>query len=258
MKKLLTAALSLVLMTGMFAGTPAEAQSGIGVTINGNPVQFDEPPIIRNDRTLVPIRAIFEAMGMSVHWDAVTGKILAMSDDLIITMFVGGYTLGFGSSDGNVELHPMDAAPCIINDRTYVPVRFIAEATGYDVSWNADTRTVVISGAMRSVPVSDEVFEVKGSLDYYANTVDALDFGKLNNTECTGWEKNEEGHDAYYYTTTGKDVVNYVYAIKAQGYELGPDPISVADMTIMIYEKDGRTIKISYTKNDKQCRIVVY
>ncbi|MGN1115496.1 MAG: copper amine oxidase N-terminal domain-containing protein [Candidatus Ornithomonoglobus sp.] len=254
MKKILTEALSLTLLTGMFTGVPAGAQSGIGVTINGSPVQFDEPPLIRNDRTLVPIRAIFEAMGMSVHWDESTGKILAMSDDLIITMFIGGYTLGCGNSAGNVELHPMDAAPCIINDRTYVPVRFIAEATGYDVSWNGDTRTVVISGEMRSAPVSEEVFEIKGSLDFYENSVDALDFGKLNNTECAGAEKTEEGY-VYRYTTTGSDVVNYVYAIMAQGYELGPVPIVIEDLTIMQYKKDGRMISITYTKNDKQCRI---
>lgn len=249
MKKFLTTALSLAVSAGMLI-TPANAQNKINVTINGNPVQFDEPPIIRNERTLVPVRAIFEAMGMSVNWDESTGKILAMGDHLIVTMFIGGNHLGCGSSDGDVKLYPMDITPCIINDRTYVPVRFIAEATGYNVSWNGDTQTVVISGEMKNPYADEETFEIKGSLEFYENYTDVVDFGKLNNQECIESYKTDTGY-YYKYITTGADVVNYIYAIKSLGYVMGPDPIQMLGLTIMGYEKDGRTIHVSYDKSTK-------
>lgn len=67
MKKFLTTALSLTMSLATLSGTAANAQNDISVTINGSPVQFDTPPLIRNERTLVLVRAIFEAMGMSVH-----------------------------------------------------------------------------------------------------------------------------------------------------------------------------------------------
>lgn len=179
---------------------------------------------------------------------------MAANDDRVIIMSIGGYVFSIGSSADDTALHPMDVAPCIIDDRTYVPVRFIAEATGYNVSLNGDTRTVIISGAPTAAP--DEEYEIKGSFEFYGNSVDAVDFGKLNNLECTGAGETPDGYK-YDYPSTGADVVNYVYAIKAHGYEMSSEPFQFFGLTIMDYAKDGRNIHISYDKGSNTCSITL-
>jgi len=57
----------------------APAQSEIRVFLDGHPLSFDAPPIIMNGRTLVPLRAIFEAMNATVNWDASTQTVTAQS-----------------------------------------------------------------------------------------------------------------------------------------------------------------------------------
>ena len=255
MKKLTTTILALAISASMFMGIGALADSDIRVCLNGQQIQFEQPPVIQNERTLVPVRAIFEAMGMSVSWNETTKKILAVGDSGVITMEIGTVMLGYGSSENNIELHPMDVAPCIINDSTYVPARFIAEATGYNVDWDASSRTVVISGEARKAETEAEEYIVKGSLEYYETSVDVVDYGKLNNTECKESTMSET-ECTYKYNTTGEDFVNYVYAIKAQGYEMD-DTMTLWGLTIMTYKKGDRTVNISYDKSDKIATITL-
>ena len=248
---ILAAAMSLLVTAGV------SAREDIKVTLNGSPIYFDEPPIIRNERTLVPIRAIFEAMDMFVSWDEGTKKILAIGDGYVISMTIGGYGIGYGSSADDMSMLVMDVAPCIINDRTYVPVRYIAEITGYNVEWNGSTNTVAITGSRRQTAAEAETneFEVKGSYEFYSDFNTVLDFGKLNALECIGTNYDELGYKVYKYTATGLDVANYIYAIKALGYELINDPVHILSMYIFHYEKDGVNVKIVFFKHTGECSI---
>ena len=120
----------------------APASSGVGVTVDGKAVQWTDaaPFIDANDRTMVPLRAVSDALGLSVNWDTST-RVASFSD--------GGKTLYFpiGSttaraSDGRTIA--MDTAAVLVNDRTYAPVRYLAEFFGRTVEWDGATRTVVI------------------------------------------------------------------------------------------------------------------
>lgn len=255
MKRILKTIITSVLSFMLLASSVAFADD-INVTLNGTRIQFDTAPVIKNDRTLVPIRAIFEAMGMSVSWDENTKKILAVGDSGVITMEIGTVMLGYGSSQDNIELHPMDVAPTIINDRTYVPARYVAEATGYNVDWDSASRTVIISGEARKPQQESEPYEIKGSLEFYSNFPYAVDYGKLNNTECIGVSETDDDY-TYTYTTTGADVVNYVYAIKAQGFEMDASS-EIFGLTIMTYKKGDNVIYISFNKSDKKGSITLY
>ena len=256
MKKIISTIITAVMAISLLIGSTATADSDIRVTLNGTQIQFDSAPVIQSGRTLVPIRAIFEAMGMSVSWDNNTKKILAVGDNGVITMEIGTVMLGYGSSEGNIELHPMDVAPTIINDRTYVPARYVAEATGYNVDWDNASRTVIISGEARKSQEELEPYEVKGSLAFYDNFPYAIDFGKLNSTECTGVSDKDTSY-TYNYITTGADVVNYIYAIKAQGFEM-EDTNTIFGLTMMDYKKGDNKIHISYSKSDNECSITLY
>ena len=110
----------------------------IKVLLNGSEIEFDQPPIIRDDRTLVPMRAIFEAMGCEVEWDDGTINVRKGNKD-IMTLWIDRAEMWL--PDGNIIL---DVPPQIVNDRTLVPVRAISESMGADVEWDGNSRTVKI------------------------------------------------------------------------------------------------------------------
>jgi len=107
----------------------------IRVMLNGffAPIQFDVAPIITNNRVLVPIQFIAEALGVDVDWNEETREVTLAIDDESLIFAIGETVEG------------MDVPAQIINDRTFVPLRFVAEATGADVEWDEDARTVIIT-----------------------------------------------------------------------------------------------------------------
>ena len=158
---LLTFAFVMSLMTGCSAAGQTKAETEkfvltmqIGnpvMTVNGEDKNIDDngtSPIIDNGRKLVPIRAVIEAMGGNVKWDGETNTaVLTLGDD-VITLVIGSETAFF-----NQEKHTLDVAPKIINDRTMLPIRFIAEKFNFDVDWNEETRTITVT---KNIPNSSE------------------------------------------------------------------------------------------------------
>ncbi|MBP3360328.1 MAG: linear amide C-N hydrolase [Clostridia bacterium] len=126
------------------------------MTVNGEEKPIDEQgtaPVIVNDRTLLPVRAVVEEFGGKVEWDSETQTvILACGKDIIV--------LGINNTTAyhNNESHTLDAAPTIINDRTMLPIRFIAESFNFDVGWNGDEQMITISKklALTNTEVSSE------------------------------------------------------------------------------------------------------
>ena len=137
----------------------------ISVYINGERLEFDVPPQIIDNRTMVPMRAIFEALRYEVEWDGETQTVIATIGRSTITMQIDNdeiivewtewitsqpVTPGGGAHGGMIPIPRtttvvLDVPPMIVNDRTLVPpLRAIAEATGADVDWVADTQTVII------------------------------------------------------------------------------------------------------------------
>lgn len=122
-------------------GAPPEVipEEPIKIVVNGGQIYMDTPPVIVNDRTLVPVRAIFEALNAEVLWDANTRTVTAYGKGKNIKMTIDER---FFTKDG--EAIPLDAPAQIINDRTMVPARAVAEALDCNVSWDANTRTVFV------------------------------------------------------------------------------------------------------------------
>jgi len=120
------------------APTPAPAQE-IKVLVNGTALTFDQPPIIENGRTLVPLRAIFEALGADVDWEQSTQTVTAVKDDITIVLKIGDAFL-----TKNGERITLDVPAKIVGGRTLVPARAVAESFGAEVGWDQTTRTVTI------------------------------------------------------------------------------------------------------------------
>lgn len=111
------------------------------ITIEGKKItDYDVPPIVINDRTLVPARAVFEALGAELFWNEETKEIYMTKDDDVITIGIDNKT---GTKNG--INFTMDVPPKIINDRTFIPVRAVTEAIGCYVGWDNKTRTVSIT-----------------------------------------------------------------------------------------------------------------
>lgn len=96
-------------------------------------------PLVANGRTLIPIRAVMEAMGGTVNYDAKEQKITLKKGADTLEMWIGKANIKLNGS-----VKTMDTAPVILNGRTMVPVRFVAENFGYSVAWKAAEQTVVI------------------------------------------------------------------------------------------------------------------
>lgn len=114
-------------------------QNEIKVMLNGSELSFDQPPIIKDDRTLVPLRAIFEAMGATVDWDEATHTVTSKRGSTTINLTIGSNVL----YKNGVETY-LDVPAQLVSDNTMVPVRAIAEAFGADVNWDGDTKTIYI------------------------------------------------------------------------------------------------------------------
>lgn len=108
------------------------------VVFNGQNLLFDTSPTIENGRILAPLRAIFEALGADVQWDGSTQTVMATKDSTEIQLIIGGQAY---KNDQQVDL---DVPAKIINDRIMVPLRFVSDSFGCQVSWDEATKTVTI------------------------------------------------------------------------------------------------------------------
>lgn len=141
MKKIITLIITLSMILSCMI-IPAYANDNITVELNGEEIYFDQPPIIQNGRTLVPMRAIFEAMGCDVVWhDNLKQIVVWKNDEMIMNLEIGRQTMSLFDL-GKREL---DVPPQIINGRTLVPLRAISESMGATVNWNDSTKTVNIT-----------------------------------------------------------------------------------------------------------------
>ena len=120
--------------------TPTNANSGITVTLNGKALQFDVQPQLINSRTMVPLRAIFEALGATVNWNGDTQTVTSSKGNTSISLTINSSTMYVNGSPIT-----LDSPACIVDGRTLVPVRAISEAYGVNVEWQQATQTVVLT-----------------------------------------------------------------------------------------------------------------
>jgi N-acetylmuramoyl-L-alanine amidase len=111
----------------------------ISVYVDGKRVVFDTPPIVIRGRTLVPLRAIFEAMGADVTWIAREQLAQAVKGDTTVFLHLGSLY-----PTVNNEVRVLDTAAVVVNSRTLAPLRFVGEAFGGTVTWDGATSTVRI------------------------------------------------------------------------------------------------------------------
>ncbi|MCR4435347.1 MAG: stalk domain-containing protein [Clostridiales bacterium] len=125
-----------------------EQPETISVYVDGLPVAFDAPPVIRNDRALVPFRAVAEALNIGVEWDASTKTVSAHDRGTSVVLRIDG-----PETLKNGEEVPLDAPPTIIGNRTMIPLRFFGEAFGCSITWDAAAKEVRMASPAREMTV---------------------------------------------------------------------------------------------------------
>src|SRR5512134_4202107 len=123
-----TVLLAVFLAAGSIAA-PVAGQSAVRVLVDGDPVMFDQPPLIEGSRVLVPLRGIFEKMGATVEWHPASRTVLAARGTTLVELTIGSRIAKV--SDRPVTL---DVPALIIRGRTLVPLRFISESLGAQVA----------------------------------------------------------------------------------------------------------------------------
>ena len=136
MKKTVSIILALVLMLSQVS---VFADTDIALTVNGKVLQTDVPPVIKNDRTMVPFRAIFEALNIEVNWSAALRKAYATSNGVTVILTVDSNKMVV-----NDTVVTLEVAPFIMNDRVLVPARAVCEALECTVTWDPNNRIAAV------------------------------------------------------------------------------------------------------------------
>mgnify|MGYP002520308518 CR=1 FL=1 len=138
--------LSLVLLFTVFSLNVYAQAKDVTVKVNNIVVESPVAAQIINDRTMLPMRSIFERVGANVSWIEEERIIIATKGKKLITMQIDNPLMSVQSitNDEIVKIE-LDSPPIIKDDSTIVPVRAVAESLGYPVEWDAQTYTVNIS-----------------------------------------------------------------------------------------------------------------
>lgn len=146
--------------------TPSSMSSDVAVMLNGEKMSFPEgiAPVIINDSTYVPLRSVFDKMGINVYWDQykkndiLNAQSITCTKNDTIVQFVRTYNetgsnvwtltkwVGENTDSSNyTRINITDLQPTIIGNSSYIPLRVVSEAFGADVGWLHETRTVEIN-----------------------------------------------------------------------------------------------------------------
>ncbi len=117
-----------------------------GVSQEIDPGRGTKPVIIPEwSRTVVPIRAIVEALGGTISWENTTRKVTINFGNTTIELWIDNPQAKVNDAMVYIDPNNHNVKPIIVNDRTMLPLRFVAESLGCDVGWDNDTRTITIT-----------------------------------------------------------------------------------------------------------------
>lgn len=114
----------------------------IRIYVNNILTESDVSPVIENDRTLVPVRIISENLNAQVDWDDSAKAVIITKNNSTVKLVIGDVSI---YSDTNEVIAVTDVAARIIDGRTMVPIRAVADIFGADVQWDANARSVYIN-----------------------------------------------------------------------------------------------------------------
>ncbi|MFC4402945.1 DUF6612 family protein [Gracilibacillus xinjiangensis] len=136
--------------------SPFQALAGekeVTVVFNNEEVDFEVAPFIQEDRVLVPVRNIFEKLGLEITWNAKTKTATLVKDETTMEMTIDATSVVL-----NGETVKIDAPLSIKNARMFVPLSFVGENAGADVAWDHESKTVTITAEEDEIDAATKAF----------------------------------------------------------------------------------------------------
>ena len=164
MKKFLSLIMALAISATATMLAEAAVQPEIKVDGRGITFREEQPPVIQNDRLYVPVRRVLETMGAEVKWDGEKKQVTVESADNVTVLILTIDSTEITKYQYTSVLHAdkstisSDVAPVIINDRTMLPIRVIAEELGATVLWNEETKLTQIT--TKQAKKCEEIFGI--------------------------------------------------------------------------------------------------
>ena len=147
MKKRIGVLTAAVMLLTVIASASALAEQDIRIMVNGEWVVTDRAPFIENDRTLVPVRGIFEKLGAEVKWTQQEQLVEIAAGDMSVLLNIGKDTATIirdRSPEPLTETIQLEVPARLVGDRTFLPVRFVVETLGGEIGWDGLSRVVNI------------------------------------------------------------------------------------------------------------------
>ncbi len=258
-KRLFFMAVALCLCLSIFVVT-ADGEVGqtepseITVFLDGEQIVFDVPPQTISNRTMVPMRAIFEALGATVDWNEEEQSITSTREGITIFMVIDNPVITV-----NGEEITLDVAPVKIDDRTLVPIRAVTESFEAEVLWDEDAQRVDIKTTAEKEPGVSPSGSPAPSQDgksygFYEAYPDVPDFGDFTQAGFAGREERKitAATDFLYRGAfvQEEDVQRYADALEENGFAFSQ--LSGYSMTC---EKGGLTVTTSMEERIYRVRV---
>ena len=257
-KAMLIIIISAAIMFSSFgAGAAAD---DIVIFINNIQISMDVPPMLINNRTMIPVRAVSEAIGCEVKWieDENRVDIYPPNDSkLLLSMFIDHqfvklYKYDSAGQYAGEEQRLIDAPPVIVNDRTLVPLRFIAEALDFSVDWMEYSNAVILFNEhsvqkkflAKVFPTGDSTDADSGYLPLLIDDILMITSGYPEAIKRFGLE-GEDFLDDYVIIDPNPGVVEYnattrtVFNVQYDGYDINPHNVNMVEFSVYINDEYG-------------------
>ena len=139
MMRIISILITVLIIVACLPLSIAYAQNEITVYIDGKKMDFSQPPIVIEDRTLVPMREVFETLGAVIEWDSDTETVTAVRSEKTIILKINETNAYI---DGKQQA--LDVPACLIDNKTMIPLRFVSEALGASVDWSEKSQSIYI------------------------------------------------------------------------------------------------------------------
>lgn len=249
MKKVFLTILFAVTIITLLSISGYAANNEVTVNVDGKTVLFDVPPQVINGRTMVPIRAIFEALGADVEWDDSTNTANSSIGNYKVSL-----TLNQDYIVANSEKIQMDTQAIMVNNRILAPARFVAESFLCDVLWEEASQIVHIF-----TPYNLNEFYPYSDLPSLTTQIakPPIDIG-------ADFDVDENGRDIFSFAYSlpidfaqegmkeGGIFINYVESLSNHGWVWNEEKSSFGDKEIVLYfYKDNNIAIISFVKSEE-------
>lgn len=213
----------------------AQAAKAITITVDGVQLKTDQPPAMIQGRVMLPLRAIFEALGASVNWDSKNQTVTGYKEDTTVVLKMKSKVATI-----NGKSVTLDVPAQILRGRTMVPVRFVSEALGQDVDWNSVNQTVTIQSDTPSNP------NIPGNISIapasHVSVRDVNDQGDGRDMEVSFSRSSTESYVDHYRIMVVKASKSFNLASALK--------VSPSNYTVVTTSSSNRTINLSQNSRD--------